>query len=872
MFRQSIALTAPHWKETIYNENHSINEYVDERLLCSIIEYGENIIYTGQWGQWKKYFPDLKTHLFKYHELFKDGKIVSKLYQPKHKWGRVNVMEQISLSVLHRKTRHTLAYQFYKDIDMVNAEPCAFYEMLKQYGVAEDKLEILKDYCENRKLRISEIISYYNLQHLRQNGIVIMTAEERVKKWFLGLFNGGDLNTIIIKNDLSNLRLECNPYLLNFWNKYQEIIDIIAEPNRHIYEDYCISGKDNGDDESDIGIKRKIVAFMYQTIERKLQETAICFLVESRGLLLEDIIPSQDGIMVRKGIWRDEFITGMEDAVNSKFGFKIPFKIKEFDERFEIDLLSDEDFEEFKENRVRRVYYANNDTEASELVFNKIKRNLKSCDNRLYYKLNNCWVYGEEVSNVIKSIIKEMNIQKKIEKTGKKGVYFEIKDYSAFNTGVESIYKQLLLGLNQRVRDDDFYKKLHSSTQGKLAFLDGVLDFVNREFIKWRNPKLKEYYTTVIINRDFNEYFNKPNYEKIDDIRKNIIESLVGVEDTPLFLHFLSRAIAGFNGDKNLASYMGNRNSGKGILYTLLTAFDAYVGSFDLENIICARQNMKSNDIARENAWLVPLEFVRIGVSQETDETEENGKVRQNSKINNKALKSFQSGGDNIDGREPYGKVIRFRIDTTAVIMGNSDIVISGSGDGNSQILRFAGVNQFISKEEYDRKIITHGALFCETLRRRDDDLKNKIQLGRDYKDAIVMLLYNSYSHKPATKKEIINDEMINDVEKHFMTSRERIFEKYEITKNDKDRVSKDDFHADVGGDKKKIIEELKSLGCIGDCNCKCYITVVDENGKDVQKRVMAYKGLKKRVISNDIENSVVIDYEQKECCEEEKY
>ena len=535
MFRQSLALTSPFWKQTIYSENHCINEYIDERLLCSIIEYGENVIYDDK--KWSKYFPDLKTHLLKYHGLCYNGKFVSQLYQPKHKWGRMNINRQLSLSVLHRKTRHTLAYKFYKDIDMVNAEPCAFYEMLKQNGVAEDKLEILKDYCENRKLRISEIIAYYNLQPLKKNGNIIMTAEERVKKWFLGLFNGGDLNTIIIQNDLSNLRLECNPYLLNFWQKYQEIINIIAEPNRHIYEDYCNNGREffsdddvsDGDENSDIAIKRKIVAFVYQTIERKIQETAILFLVESRALLLEDIIPSQDGFMVREEIWCDEFITGIEDAVNCKFGFKIPFKVKEFDERFEVQLLTDAYFQEFMENSVVRAYYADNDTQASELVFNKIKGILKSCKGRLYLKLNNRWVHGDEVVDAIKNIIKRMNIQKETETRGKGGeVFYQYKDYSALNSGVESIYKQLLLGLHERVRDDGFYDKLHNSTQGKLAFLDGVLDFVNREFINWRTDKLEDYYTTVIINREFKKYFDNPDLKMIDYIREDIIESLIG--------------------------------------------------------------------------------------------------------------------------------------------------------------------------------------------------------------------------------------------------------------------------------------------------------------------------------------------------------
>lgn len=847
MFKTSLSLSSSFWKSTIYNKNQCIREYINKRLLCSVIENGDNVIYTDRWAM---NFPDLKTQLTKYLNLYnkEDTFIESHLLQPLHKWGRMNVEGQLSLSVLQRATRHTLADTYYKDIDMVNAEPKAFYEMLKQYGVSTSILEILKDYCENRKQRITEIIEYYNLPDITLAGKIIMTKEERVKKWFLSIFNGGDLNTIIANNDLNNYRIDTNPYLLNFWDKYAEIIDIIYTPNRHIYDDYCESKCEDTSTYTEIEIKRKIVAFVYQTLERKIQETAIIHLVENKGLILEEIIPSQDGFMVRRGLWRDEFITDIENAINSKFGFSIPFKVKDFDEKFTIDLLDNDLYDDFI-NNTNHEYYANNDIEASELVFEKIKKNLCSCDGRLYYKSGNIWIYGARVEDYIKTIIKNMNIHKRKLVCGKDGVErYVITEFAQKNSIIDSVYKVLMIGLLDKVKDPLFYNKLHTSNRGKFAFIDGVLDYATNKFYNWNSPELKEYYTTIIINRPFRAYFENPDRIMIEKIKTDIFESLVGRDDINLFLQFLSRAVSGFCLDKNLANYMGNRDCGKGVIYELLKAYEAYVGPFDINNLLCSRQSKDGREPERERAWLVSLEFIRLAISQETDEADPTtGKMAENKKINNKAMKSFQSGFDNITAREAYGKVINFNIDATALILGNYDIEFSGSKDGEQHLIKFSGANTYITEEQYDIKLAEKGPIYMGTYRKRDDDLYKKINANYEYKNAVIMLLLENFINKPCSQ---IRDADIDEEGRVVSTNcRDRIFDFYEITGNQTDMVGKDLLHSLIGGDKKKVICELKSLGCIGKAHLRMYINEehIDEYGDTINtsKRVSVYMGLK---------------------------
>ena len=118
-------------------------------------------------------------------------------------------------------------------------------------------------------------------------------------------------------------------------------------------------------------------------------------------------------------------------------------------------------------------------------------------------------------------------------------------------------------------------------------------------------------YTTVVIKRNFKSYFDNPDRHFIDKIKNDIFSNLYGSK-TDLALKFFSRAIAGCNEDKNFMSYSGNRNCGKGVQYSLMeNAFGDYVKSFNLENMLCDRQSKKSSDLARENSWIMDLEFAR---------------------------------------------------------------------------------------------------------------------------------------------------------------------------------------------------------------------------------------------------------------------
>ena len=94
----------------------------------------------------------------------------------------------------------------------------------------------------------------------------------------------------------------------------------------------------------------------------------------------------------------------------------------------------------------------------------------------------------------------------------------------------------------------------------------------------------------------------------VNTILTSIYENVFG-NKTTIALNFLSRAIAGHFEDKNFATYLGNRNCGKGILYdNLKNAFGDYIKTFELGNIMYER-NTDTQQVSRKLYWLLDFEF-----------------------------------------------------------------------------------------------------------------------------------------------------------------------------------------------------------------------------------------------------------------------
>lgn len=517
----------------------------------------------------------------------------------------------------------------------------------------------------------------------------------------------------------------------------------------------------------------------------------------------------------------------------------------------------EKEFEEQEERRMNNTFVKTDD-EAINVIFERFQNNLIYTNGTIFLKRldQNIWINDDAMLN---AYMITYILGSQLYKTNDT---YKLIPYSAFLPAAKKICEGVLYKVTITMNDNTQYDKFHSSTKNIICFQDGILDFELKTFTKWENiPKEKEIFTTVIIGRDFEHYFNNPNREYVDVIVKELFTGMFG-DETEKVLNFFARAISGNFQDKNFLSFRGNRNCGKGVLYDLFkSSFEKYVGTFALNNIVCQRETKKSSDEAKENAWLLPLEFQRISISQETPDNENNS-IKQGLKLDNKALKTIMSGGDTIIGRRMFKDAVAFTIESTLCFFGNE--TLSVNGDANKHHYITSGVKQYVTQEEYDSKQLLYGDAYMTSYGVRNDGLKNLVKSSDDYKNALVILLLENWKNTPITISEanIYGEANVNE------SIRELIFKNYEITHDTKDRISKDEVVTVIGKDKKKIIDELRQLECV-DPKDKCRMTVeyndIDDKGKKVvlKKQVQAFYKIKRRVAVDD--NSKEVMLEEKE-------
>ena len=415
-----------------------------------------------------------------------------------------------------------------------------------------------------------------------------------------------------------------------------------------------------------------------------------------------------------------------------------------------------------QKNPTKEMLVANTDIEACNKLYEELKDVFKSYKGRLFYLYQNIWIYDElKINDILINYIMNRNICL-IDEKGKKHAFGHNLSKA------DKIAKTLCMKIRIENEDDTLYNKFHITTKTKICFNDGILDFKNKKFILWKDVPENTIYTTQKINRNFQQYFLNPNTKTINDLKDKLFDTLYG-EKQNIFLHFLSRAIAGHHEDKRWATYLGNRNCGKGVEYDLLVAgFESYVNTFELGNILYNRKTagVENIDCSKKLYWLMDLEFVRLSVSQEVPDCN-SGLV-----ANSKYIKKITGGGDTIVARRNYDrKDTHFKLDTTFYIKGNNTLTCDNV-DCDETRLEFNSVVQFKSLAEIQAmKAEGRDELEMKRYKEEDSQIKEKCAT-EEWANAVVYLLYSNYKEtKVDISKDIVTEDnsLLNTLKEKFI-------------------------------------------------------------------------------------------------------
>lgn len=758
--------------------NNVIKNYIEPTIIVKTEHYDENVLFqlindddfcTKDRSFLKKYNKERRISGGKAEVKYTFGVGYEKL-----RLGRL--FPEFGLANIRFDMRNPLFQKKYWDIDFAN---CHFYiarHIMNEYNLQHFHID---DYINNRDEWLKKT---HPDRWIAKSKFLITAYGGDIKLYNENYeYEDFDVDTDEVNNLLKGISNEIKSLMLELYNKNTELMNVKF-------------GKKGSLNERKNPLA-SLLSVILQTKERELLLFLDWFL-EKKGRHMDVLI--HDGGLVRKLKDEDKFpeilLREAELAVELKFGIKIPITQKEIKHDYVLNDVIDES----------NVIICLTDKDAANYLFDILKNKLKSYDNgkRLFFLHNNIWKHDK---SIIESHLLDFILNSNIYTTNTNG---KIVPYAQNIKKAKNILEALINKIKVSNIDETIYNKFHTTTKGRICFLDGFLDFRDKKFYTWKEIEdLKiEYYSTVQIDRYYKDYFDNVETSEeckkdIDEIKKDIFENLYG-DKINIALHFLSRALAGHYEDKRWATYLGNRNCGKGVEFDLLHAgFGKYVNSFELGNILFNRktEGTENIDCSKKLYWLIELEFVRLAVSQETPDP------KSGLKANSRMIKKMSGGGDYWDAKKNYDtENTKLMLDTTFYIKGNNSLSCDVN-DCNENRLDFNSVVQFKTISEINQMILEkRDENEMKRYKVANPNIKNKCK-SIEWMNAIVYIIYCNYK---TTCVEVIND---LDIENNYIFN--SINELFEITNNKDDIILCSDVYDLLNDyDKGKVTSELSAL------------------------------------------------------------
>jgi hypothetical protein len=721
------------------------NEIIEESEVNAVKKPREKDI--------KTWYTNLKYYC---STALKEAGVNKRIYRYTQEENQGRLFGAGSLQMISCVYRGLLVRDRGTDLDMSNCHPKVLRYVCKKHSIACPELEY---YINNR----DECLSEFSDKKIGKTAYLVATNSSKIQ-WrpftLPSRYKSYDKEMKTIQTKLLDV------------GDYQNIQDSMPEYKKtHNY---------NG------SLVNRILCY-YENI---ILQHVIDYINE-RGIQI--MILMFDGLMLYGNHYDDsDLLHSIECYVESMMpGLNMTFCYKQHDTTLNIP----ESFDDAACDKEYREVVSDDD--AGMIMYNELKDKIKYTKGRMFINHGNVWINDTQmIDDIVMSHILTSNIGRKIRD--------QVVPYCQNLKPARDIRDIVYLNIrkNGYAVGDEFYSKFHSSTKDKLCFIDGVLDFKDKTFTRWKNLKKDTVYSTCCINRKYEEYFLKPDVGFIEEVKKILFLPFFGQNDIERGLQFLSRAITGNNQDKIMATYLANRDCGKGVLYeALAAAFGSYVKPFELNNVCYTRQSAVEES-SRKMYWLFEHEFSRISISQETPKD-------PLVKVNGTLIKKLSGGGDRQTIRRNYDKVdTEIVVQTTFFMMGNDSLNFD-CVDVYEHCLQFSSVCQFKSKEEIElMKKEGKSEMLIKSYHEEDPFIKEKV-VTEKWKNAIVYLLYQNYKNEKVKVEAYKNQD-----EDTQMTTRENILESFDITHSDEDSISYSDVNSILFNDPvKKIKNELLSMG-----------------------------------------------------------
>ena len=570
----------------------------------------------------------------KYLAKSKDG-VVDVKYIQNASVGRFYAIGGLSLQSLPRKIRHTIAAEFYNDIDIKNAHPVILAHMCKERDIT----------CK-----------YLNRYNMKRDKFLaeISDDKETAKVVVLSMINGGSK----AKGALNEPPKWLDAFALEI-NKIHNKFAKDKAFKSHMVKRVAL-GIDYNHKASYMNIllcdfENKILQTIYRALDSP-KDCVLCF----------------DGLMVRKGVEFD--LKTLETTVESELDIEIKLAVKPMTEGWEIDAVGPyNDIDSEKELRYNSLIksletyiqkWDINDNTLSILFCNMVGDDLivinDNGDGYMWDTNKKLWLEKTanelmiEICNENNLILKAVrSLKDKFlatlanceNKDDKKEIRLVIKCIEGINNKIQSTrgIKDIYTLAKNRFRNDDFKTKIINRSHDLLPITDGkVIDLTNGSI---RDRLRKDYFS---IECPVN-YIKKDLWNDIDKDTHNKFVHQIFMENED-YINYNQVKMGSYLSGRNCRDIDINHGYGKNGKSTMTNCLKIIMGDFlgyIGKNVIVydPKSHRKKGD--GHTSHLIPIEGKRVIITQELEE---------NDTIDSEMVKKIASA-DPIEGvRECFGK------------------------------------------------------------------------------------------------------------------------------------------------------------------------------------------------------------------------
>ena len=269
-------------------------------------------------------------------------------------FGRVNPEGGLGAHCIRKQIRHAILYNLYVDIDIVNAHP----EILLQVcQVLQIECYYLAEYVKNRLIWLQEIQHHHQLRDIKdaKELVIQILYLASYSKWA----NQQEVSTLNKK--VSKLR-----------NEIIGIVDQLSEKYDKFYQIISKMKKKNK--------KSSFISYFLQNIENIILTKMFNYL-QDNDIIDDDVILSNDGIMIPSEVFYEELIDQLELEIKDTTDFQLKLKVKSMNQGYRLS-----EIEELQRPNCKIDFFEELDINNQQFHAN------------LYYQLNpNKYVYHENI-------------------------------------------------------------------------------------------------------------------------------------------------------------------------------------------------------------------------------------------------------------------------------------------------------------------------------------------------------------------------------------------------------------------------------------------------------------------------------------------